>query len=164
MAQTTANSLYDIPLRTLQGQDTQLGAYAGKVLLIVNTASRCGLTPQYEGLEALRRRYHERGFEILGFPCNQFRAQEPGSAEEIATFCRSTYDLSFPLFEKTEVNGAHAHPLYRELKRRAPGLLGIEAIKWNFTKFLLNREGEVVSRFAPIVAPERIAKAIEALL
>jgi glutathione peroxidase len=148
----------------LDGQPQALADYAGKVLLIVNTASECGFTPQYAGLEALYRRYRERGLEILGFPCNQFGAQEPGSADAIAGFCEKNYGVSFPLFAKIEVNGDKAHPLYRHLKKSAPGVLGSEAIKWNFTKFLVNRDGAVIARYAPATTPAAIAKDIEAQL
>ena len=156
--------LYDIPLTTLAGEPTSLGAFAGKVLLIVNVASKCGFTPQYEGLEALQRRFGPAGFSVIGVPCDQFGGQEPGSAEEIATFCSLTYGVSFPLLAKAEVNGPEAHPLYRFLKSAIPGLLGTEAIKWNFTKFLVDRAGHVVSRHAPQVTPEQLAGSIETLM
>ena len=158
------SELYDIPLQTLTGQDTTLGEHRGQVLLIVNTASACGLTPQYEGLQKLHETYAERGLVVLGFPCNQFGEQEPGSHEEIATFCQKNYGVSFPMFAKIEVNGEGTHPLYQALKSAKPGLLGSEKIKWNFTKFLVNREGEVVDRFAPTTAPDKLTKAIEKLL
>ncbi len=158
------DELYGFTADLLQGGVRSLGDYAGKVLLIVNTASNCGFTPQYEGLEALYRRYRERGLVILGFPCNQFGAQEPGTSSEIAGFCQKNYGVSFPLFARIDVNGDDAHPLFRYLKKKAPGLLGSEGIKWNFTKFLVSREGEVVKRYAPALAPEAIAKDIEALL
>jgi glutathione peroxidase len=151
-------------LTTIDGGKTSLAAWQDKVLLIVNTASKCGFTPQYEGLEALQKRFGARGFAVLGFPCNQFGAQEPGDAAEIANFCTTRYDVSFPMFAKVEVNGADAHPLFKDLKKAAPGLLGSEAIKWNFTKFLVNRKGEVVERFAPTSTPESLADRIEALL
>ncbi len=134
------------------------------MLLIVNTASKCGFTPQYAGLEALHKKYHDRGLTILGFPCNQFGAQEPGDADEIANFCSLTYDVSFPMMAKIEVNGAGVHPLYAWLKKEKKGLLGSEAVKWNFTKFLIDRQGEVVARFAPTVEPKALEGAIEALL
>ncbi|MDU1695233.1 MAG: glutathione peroxidase, partial [Bradyrhizobium sp.] len=137
--------------------------FAGQVLLIVNTASACGFTPQYRGLEALHRAYADRGFAVLGFPCNQFGAQEPGTAEEIGAFCSTKYDVTFPLFAKIDVNGAEAHPLYKFLKGEKTGLLG-SAIKWNFTKFLVDRQGNVVSRHAPTTTPEALKKEIEALL
>lgn len=158
------NALYELSAEQLQGGTQSLADYAGQVLLIVNTASHCGFTPQYAGLESLYQRYHARGLTILGFPCNQFGAQEPGNAAAIAAFCETNYGVSFPLFAKIDVNGEHTHPLYRHLKKAAPGLLGSEAIKWNFTKFLISRDGQVVKRYAPTLAPEAIAKDIEALL
>lgn len=158
------SAITDFHVRAADGSDVDLSAYAGQVLLIVNTASKCGFTPQYEGLEALHRRYAERGFEVLGFPCNQFGHQEPGDAAEIASFCSLTYDVTFPLFAKIDVNGDGADPLYAELKRQAPGLLGSKAIKWNFTKFLVDRTGKVVARYAPTTKPEEIAADIEKLL
>jgi len=157
-------AITDFHVRAADGSEVDLSAYAGKVLLIVNTASKCGFTPQYEGLEALHRRYAGRGFEVLGFPCNQFGAQEPGDAVEIASFCTLNYDVTFPLFAKIEVNGDGADPLYAELKRQAPGLLGSKAIKWNFTKFLVDRAGKVVARYAPTTKPEDMAEDIEKLL
>jgi glutathione peroxidase len=157
-------SVYDYSAKTLDGQDVSLADYRGQVLLIVNTASKCGFTPQYEGLEALYKANHDRGFTILAFPCNQFGAQEPGNAEEIANFCSLTYDVTFPVMSKIDVNGADAHPLYRFLKKEQKGLLGTEAIKWNFTKFLIGKDGEVVDRFAPTVKPEDLKVAVEALL
>ncbi len=156
--------LSEFSAERLQGGNQSFADYAGKVLLIVNTASHCGFTPQYAGLEALYQRYRERGLEILGFPCNQFGAQEPGDAAEIGSFCEKNYGVSFPMFAKIDVNGDDTHPLYQHLKSSARGLLGSEGIKWNFTKFLVNREGEVVKRYAPALAPEAIAKDIEALL
>lgn len=141
-----------------------LDRFRGQVLLIVNTASRCGNTPQYAGLEQLYRTYKERGFSILGFPCNQFGAQEPGSAAEIASFCERNYGVSFPLFAKIEVNGPNSHPLYRFLKRAKPGILGSERIKWNFTKFLIDRRGCVVRRYAPATQPKSLTAAVEGLL
>jgi len=156
--------IYQLSVDRLQGGTQTLADYAGKVLLIVNTASECGFTPQYAGLEALHQRYGEQGLVVLGFPCNQFGAQEPGSAEEIGAFCEKNYGVSFPMFAKIEVNGEHAHPLYRYLKEHARGVLGSEAIKWNFTKFLVDRDGEVVDRYAPTTAPEAIAGDIEKLL
>jgi glutathione peroxidase len=154
----------DFAVRGADGTPVALDAYAGKVLLIVNTASKCGFTPQYEGLEALHRRYADQGFEVLGFPCNQFGAQEPGDAAEIASFCSLTYDVTFPVFAKIDVNGAGADPLFERLKSEAPGLLGSKAIKWNFTKFLVNRAGKVVHRYAPTTKPEQLIGDIEALL
>ena len=156
--------LTTIPDHAADGASTDLSRYAGQVLLIVNTASKCGFTPQYEGLEALHRKYKDRGFAVLAFPCNQFGAQEPGDAEEIASFCRLTYDVTFPVFAKIDVNGADAAPLFRHLKKSAKGVLGSEAIKWNFTKFLVDRSGNVVERYAPTTAPEAIEKDIERLL
>jgi glutathione peroxidase len=146
------------------GQPVGLDEFQGQVLLIVNTASRCGNTPQYAGLEQLYRSYKERGFAVLGFPCNQFGAQEPGTGAEIASFCERNYGVSFPLFAKIEVNGPQAHPLYQFLKRAKPGIFGTERIKWNFTKFLIDRQGRVVGRFAPSTTPQKLAAAIEALL
>ena len=157
-------SVYDYSAKTLDGQDVSLADYRGQVLLIVNTASKCGFTPQYEGLEALYKAYKDRGFTVLAFPCNQFGAQEPGNAEEIASFCSLTYDVTFPVMSKIDVNGADAHPLYRFLKKEQKGLLGTEAIKWNFTKFLIGKDGQVVERFAPTVKPEDLKVAVEALL
>ncbi|UAL12828.1 glutathione peroxidase [Caulobacter segnis] len=157
-------SVYDYSAQTLDGQDVSLADYRGQVLLIVNTASKCGFTPQYEGLEQLWRTYKDRGFTILAFPCNQFGAQEPGNAEEIANFCSLTYDVTFPVMSKIDVNGADAHPLYKFLKKEQKGVLGTEAIKWNFTKFLIGKDGEVVERFAPTVKPEDLKVAVEALL
>ena len=153
-----------IPVTAADGSQTDLSAYKGKVLLVVNTASKCGFTPQYEGLEELQKAYSERGFSVLGFPCNQFGAQEPGNAEEIANFCSLTYDVTFPLLGKIDVNGPKAAPLYQHLKKEAPGVLGSEAIKWNFTKFLVDRSGKVVKRYAPQTKPEDIARDIEGLL
>ena len=157
-------SLFDIEATTIDGATKKIGDYAGKVMLIVNVASRCGFTPQYAGLEALYRKFADRGLVVLGFPCNQFGAQEPGSEKEIASFCSANYDVTFPMFAKIDVNGERAHPLYRALKREAPGILGSEAIKWNFTKFLVDREGHVVKRYASTDTPDAIAKDIEGLL
>ena len=157
-------SIIDFHVEAADGSDVDLSTYAGKVLLIVNTASKCGFTPQYEGLEALYRRYTDREFAVLGFPCNQFGHQEPGDAAEIASFCSLNYDVTFPVFAKVEVNGAGADPLFDALKRQAPGLLGSKAIKWNFTKFLVDRSGKVVARYAPTTRPEEIAGDIEKLL
>ena len=158
------SAIHDIAVRRIDGSETTLAEYAGKVMLIVNVASKCGFTPQYAGLEALWRDYGKRGLVVLGFPCNQFGAQEPGSEAEIGQFCRLTYDVSFPMFAKVDVNGSHTHPLYEYLKSAAPGLLGIEMIKWNFTKFLVDREGKVVARHAPNTDPRDIAADIEKLL
>ena len=155
--------VYDFTARSLGGEDVPLQRFEGQVLLIVNTASACGFTPQYQGLEALHRELAPRGFAVLGFPCNQFGGQEPGDAKEIAVFCSSNYHVSFPMFDKIDVNGANAHPLYRYLKDEKSGLLG-SAIKWNFTKFLADRAGRVVARHAPTARPEGLRQEIEALL
>ncbi len=157
-------SLYDFDATTLDGQPAKLADQKGKVLLIVNTASECGFTPQFAGLEALYEKYRDRGFAVLGFPCNQFGEQEPGSAEEIGAFCQKNYGVTFPMFEKIDVNGDTAHPLYKWLKQSAPGVLGSERIKWNFTKFLIDRDGQVKARYAPVTKPEQLAQDIEALL
>ena len=156
--------IYQYEAQALDGSSVNLADWRGKVLLIVNTASKCGFTPQYEGLEALHTRYGPKGFAVLGFPCNQFGKQEPGDAGEIASFCSLTYAVDFPMFAKVEVNGRGAHPLWQALKKAAPGVLGSEAIKWNFTKFLIDRQGNVVDRFGPSTKPEAIASRIEALL
>ncbi|WP_323072249.1 glutathione peroxidase [Mycetohabitans endofungorum] len=158
------SQLYSFSARSLQGDDISLERYRGKVLLIVNTASECGFTPQYAGLQALYERYAARGLEILGFPCNQFGKQEPGDAQQIGAFCEKNYRVKFPMFDKIDVNGAHAHPLYRYLTEEAPGVLGTEAIKWNFTKFLIDREGRPVKRYAPVTKPDAIEPDIEKLL
>ena len=158
------SNVYDFTADSLDGKPVSLRDYAGKVLLIVNTASKCGFTPQYEGLEALYQNYRERGLTVLGFPCNQFGAQEPGTAAEIGSFCQKNYGVSFPMFEKIDVNGEAAHPLYRWLKSSAKGLLGSEGIKWNFTKFLVDSNGEVRSRYAPFRQPLALAGAVERLL
>jgi glutathione peroxidase len=157
-------AIYDFKVETIQGEHTTLGTYEGKVLLIVNTASKCGFTPQYTGLQSLYDSYKEKGFEVLGFPCNQFGAQEPGTNNEISEFCQLNYDVSFPLFKKVKVNGEDAHPLFKNLSSEAPGILGSKAIKWNFTKFLVDRSGRVVKRFAPTDKPEAIEKHIQELL
>ncbi|NKB80291.1 MAG: glutathione peroxidase [Nitrospirales bacterium] len=158
------STIYDIPCQTISGEDQSLSKYQDHVLLIVNTASQCGFTPQFQDLEALYKQYHAQGFAVLGFPCNQFGSQEPGSHEDILSFCQTNYGVSFPMFAKIDVNGPHAHPLYQYLKNAAPGLLGSEAIKWNFTKFLVDKSGKVYERFAPTTKPEAIAPAIQALL
>ncbi len=157
-------SVYDYHASRLDGTDIGLSSYAGRVLLIVNTASRCGFTPQYAGLEALQKEYADRGFTVLGFPCNQFGGQEPGTAEEIGAFCETSYAVSFPMFGKIDVNGDSAHPLYAFLKQEKKGLLGTGAIKWNFTKFLVDRKGQVAERFAPTRKPEDLKAEIERLL
>jgi glutathione peroxidase len=155
---------YDFTAETLDGAPVLLSAWRGQVMLIVNTASKCGFTPQYQGLEALHRKYGDRGLVVLGFPCNQFAAQEPGDAPEIASFCSLSYDVTFPMMTKVDVNGAKAHPLYAWLKHEKRGVLGTEAVKWNFTKFLVGRDGEVAGRFSPSTEPKAIEGAIEALL
>jgi glutathione peroxidase len=157
------SSIYDFTATSLGGEDVSLNRFAGQVLLIVNTASACGFTPQYKGLEKLQQAYGPRGFSILGFPCNQFGRQEPGNAAQIQQFCASNYAVSFPMFDKIDVNGDHAHPLYQYLKGERSGLLG-PSIKWNFTKFLVDRSGKVVARHAPTTTPEALTKEIEALL
>lgn len=157
-------SVTDFSATTLAGEDIPLSRFAGHVLLIVNTASACGFTPQYAGLEHLHRAYEPRGFAVLGFPCNQFGAQEPGDAAQIAAFCSRQYDVTFPMFAKIDVNGEAAHPLYRYLKDARPGVLGSEAIKWNFTKFLIDRDGQVAGRYAPMTKPETLKGEIERLL
>ncbi|MGY4398343.1 glutathione peroxidase [Sphingomonas sp. UYAg733] len=154
----------DMSVKAADGSNADLSAYAGKVLLIVNTASKCGFTPQYEGLEALHRKYADRGFEVLGFPCNQFGGQEPGDAAAIANFCTLTYDVTFPVFAKVDVNGSDADPLFQKLRSEAPGLLGSTGIKWNFTKFLVDRTGKTIARYAPTTKPEDIEADIEKLL
>lgn len=162
--QNSPNSIYEFSALSLDGRQVSLGDFRNQVLLIVNTASQCGFTPQYAGLEELYQRYKDRGFAVLGFPCNQFGAQEPGTAAEIGSFCQRNYGVSFPVFEKIEVNGAQAHPLYRFLKSQKPGILGTGKIKWNFTKFLADRQGMVVARYAPSTEPKKLTKAIEELL
>ena len=159
-------SLYDIPLKTLSGEDASLADHKGKALLVVNVASKCGLTPQYAGLEELHERYAERGFSVVGFPCNQFFEQEPGTNEEIATFCSSTYGVTFPLFDKIEVNGPDRHPLYAELTEKADAEGKAGDIAWNFEKFLLSPDGQIVARFRPLVEPEdpELVQAVEAQL
>jgi glutathione peroxidase len=156
--------VYDHSAASLEGQPVKFTDYRGKVLLIVNTASQCGFTPQYTGLEALHQRYEGEGLAVLGFPCNQFGDQEPGDAEEIRRFCSLNYGVSFPMFAKIEVNGPGAHPLYVDLKESRRGLMGSTSIKWNFTKFLVDREGEVVARYGPATKPEKLRTAIERLL
>ena len=153
-----------IPVTQPDGSTTDLSSHRGELMLIVNVASKCGFTPQYEGLEALQRKYGSRGFTVIGFPCNQFGAQEPGDADEIASFCKLNYDVSFPLMGKIDVNGDHAAPIYMHLKDEVPGLLGSKSIKWNFTKFLVDRSGKVVKRYPPQAKPEDLARDIEALL
>ncbi|GJH15113.1 glutathione peroxidase [Caballeronia novacaledonica] len=156
--------IYGFTAETLDGSTVGLDTYRDKVLLIVNTASECGFTPQYKGLQEIYQQFSARGFEVLGFPCNQFGKQEPGDAGQIGAFCEKNYGVTFPMFAKIEVNGANAHPLYKYLKDKEPGLLGIEAIKWNFTKFLVDRKGSVIKRYAPQTKPESITEDIEKLL
>jgi glutathione peroxidase len=160
----TPSSAWDFHAHTLAGKPVDLSQWRGQVALIVNTASQCGLTPQYTGLQTLYEHYKDRGFVVLGFPCNQFGAQEPGSSEEIAKFCEVNYGVTFPMFARIDVNGDTAHPLYQWLKSSRPGLLGIEAIKWNFSKFLVGRDGQVVERYAPTTSPDGLAADIERLL
>ena len=157
-------TVHDFTVRTIEGTEQSLGDHRGKVLLIVNVASRCGLTPQYTALEALQRKHAARGFSVLGFPCNQFGGQEPGTEAQILEFCTLNYEVSFPMYGKVEVNGEGTHPLYAHLKSAAPGLLGSESLKWNFTKFLIDRTGTVFSRYAPTTKPEAIRGEIEELI
>lgn len=157
-------AVYDFTVRTIDGAEQTLAAYRDQVTLIVNVASQCGFTPQYAGLEALYRQLHDRGFSVLGFPCDQFGQQEPGDEQEIKRFCSLNYQVTFPMFAKIEVNGPHAHPLYRYLKHQQPGILGSEAIKWNFTKFLIDRRGQVRKRYGSVDKPESIEPDIAALL
>ena len=157
-------TVYEFSAPLLDGRMASLDEFKGRVLLIVNTASKCGFTPQYAGLEELFRKYKERGLAVLGFPCNQFGGQEPGSAEQIGSFCERNYGVSFPIFAKIDVNGPDAHPLYRYLKNEKSGILGTEAIKWNFTKFLVDRHGKVVDRYGPATKPKALASQIETLL
>jgi glutathione peroxidase len=157
-------TVYDFNAKTLTGKDVNLADYRGQVLLIVNTASKCGFTPQYEGLEKLYEELHPKGLTILGFPCNQFGSQEPGNADDIGQFCQVNYGVSFPMFAKIEVNGAQAHPLYKFLTHEKRGILGTSNIKWNFTKFLIDRSGDVVARYGSMTKPEQIKSAIEKLL
>ncbi|MGF6709380.1 glutathione peroxidase [Luteibacter sp. W1I16] len=157
-------SIYDFSAVDIEGNERSLAEFRGKALLVVNVASKCGFTPQYKGLEELQKTWHDRGFEVLGFPCDQFGHQEPGDEAEIRDFCSLTYDVSFPMFSKVEVNGDHAHPLYRWLKAEKKGVLGTEGIKWNFTKFLVDRDGHVVERYAPTDTPEKIGKDLPKVL
>jgi glutathione peroxidase len=158
-------TVYDFTARDIDGKERSLSEFRGKLLLIVNVASQCGFTPQYKGLEELHRKYADKGVEVLGFPCNQFGKQEPGNAEEIKNFCSLTYDVTFPVFAKIDVNGPNAHPLYKFMESEKRGFLGSKSIKWNFTKFLVSKEGKVVARFAPTTTPEQldsvIARAIQ---
>jgi glutathione peroxidase len=157
-------SVFEFQANSLQGKPVDLAQYKGKVLLIVNTASNCGFTPQYKGLEAVYEQFKDKGVEVLGFPCNQFGAQEPGNADEIGAFCEKNYGVTFPLFEKIDVNGDHTHPLFQHLKEKATGLLGSKGIKWNFTKFLVKKDGTVFNRYAPTTKPEELMDDIEKLL
>jgi glutathione peroxidase len=157
-------SFYDFKAKSLDGRDVDLSQFKGKTVLVVNTASKCGFTPQYEGLEKLYEENKDKDFVILGFPCNQFGAQEPGSADEIGQFCMKNYGVSFPMFEKVDVNGPNAHPLYNWLKDEKPGLLGSKNIKWNFTKFLIGKDGQVIDRFAPTTKPADLEKPIRKTL
>ncbi len=157
-------SIYDFELKTIDGSLTKLSTYSGKVLLIVNVASKCGFTKQYSGLESLYQKFKDRGFEVLGFPCNQFGSQEPGDEAEIKLFCDLQYGVTFPMFSKIDVNGEQTHPLYKFLKKEGKGILGSESIKWNFTKFLVDKHGEVVHRFAPTATPESLEEEIEKCL
>ena len=155
---------YDFSAKTLDGEEQPLATHRGKAMLIVNTASKCGFTPQYTGLEKLWEKYQGKGLVVLGFPCDQFGHQEPGDAAEIKNFCSLNYDVSFPLYEKVEVNGSNAHPLWKWLKKEKPGLMGLEGVKWNFTKFLVDKQGKVVKRYAPTDTPEKIEKDLAAVL
>jgi glutathione peroxidase len=159
-----SKSLLDIPATTIKGENKSLADFGGKAVLVVNTASKCGFTPQYKGLEALWQQYKDKGLVIVGFPCNQFGHQEPGDEGAISEFCELNFGVTFPLFKKIEVNGDNTHPLYVELKQRAPGLMGSKGIKWNFTKFLVGKNGKLVKRFAPTTKPEDLTSEIEALL
>jgi len=161
---TTMDKIYDFKVKTIQGEETTLAQYKGKVMLIVNVASKCGYTPQYDGLETLYKKYKDKGLMVLGFPCNQFGSQEPGSEKEIQNFCRVNFGVTFPMFSKINVNGEETHPLYRYLKSEQSGILGTEAIKWNFTKFLVDKEGNVVERFGSSTKPSELEDKIEALL
>ena len=160
----TMKDLYNFNVATITGQEQSMSIYKGKVLLIVNVASECGFTPQYEGLQKLYESYHDQGFEILAFPCNQFGGQEPGTPKQIQNFCKVNFGVTFPLFAKIDVNGENTHPLYTYLKDKAPGLMGTKSIKWNFTKFLIDKEGNVINRYGSSTKPEKISKDIEALL
>ena len=159
-----SNALFDIPVTTIKGEQKTLADFGGKAVLVVNTASKCGFTPQYKGLESIWQQYKDKGLVVLGFPCNQFGKQEPGDEGAIFEFCELNFGVSFPLFKKIDVNGSDAHPLYVQLKKRAPGLLGSQGIKWNFTKFLISQDGKSIKRFAPTTKPEDLNAEIEALL
>lgn len=159
-----SSQIYEIPVKTIDGTETTLAEYRGKVLLIVNVASKCGFTPQYKGLEAIYQKYKDQGLVVLGFPCNQFGGQEPGTEAEIQSFCSLNYGVTFPMFAKVDVNGTDEHPLYAYLKSQKSGLLGFDAIKWNFSKFLVDRSGNVVDRYAPTTTPDSISADIETYL
>ena len=163
MTTQTTSSIYDFSATSIEGNPVELSNYKDKVLLIVNTASQCGFTPQYQGLQSLYQKYSDRGLVVLGFPCNQFGQQEPGSTSEIQSFCKTRFGVSFPLFEKIDVNGINAHPLFKYLTKAVPGILGTEGIKWNFTKFLVDRKGNVVKRYPSMTQPEDLEKEIESL-
>jgi glutathione peroxidase len=163
MTTQTTSSIYDFSATSIEGNPVELSNYKNKVLLIVNTASQCGFTPQYQGLQSLYQKYSDRGLVVLGFPCNQFGQQEPGSTSEIQSFCETRFGVSFPLFEKIDVNGINAHPLFKYLTKAVPGILGTEGIKWNFTKFLVDRKGNVVKRYPSMTKPEDLEKEIESL-
>jgi glutathione peroxidase len=164
MTSQTTSSIYNFSATSIEGNPVEMSNYKDKVLLIVNTASQCGFTPQYQGLQSLYNKYSDRGLVVLGFPCNQFGQQEPGSTSDIQSFCETRFGVSFPLFEKVDVNGGNAHPLFKYLTKAAPGLLGTEGIKWNFTKFLVDRKGNVVKRYPSMTKPEDLEKEIEGLL
>lgn len=164
MTAQASTSIYELSAVNIHGKSVPFNTYKDKVLLIVNTASQCGFTPQYKGLQALYEQYADQGFVVLGFPCNQFGQQEPGHSGQIQSFCETNFGVSFPLFEKIDVNGSNAHPLYQYLTKVAPGILGTQGIKWNFTKFLVDRSGNVVKRYPPTTKPEDLAKDIQALL
>lgn len=159
-----SDALFNIPCTTIKGEQKTLADFGGKAVLVVNTASQCGFTPQYQGLESLWKEYKDKGLVVLGFPCNQFGKQEPGNEGAISEFCELNFGVSFPLFKKIDVNGEAAHPLFVQLKKRAPGLLGSQGVKWNFTKFLIGKDGKLVKRFAPMTKPEALTAEIEALL
>ncbi|BAS57531.1 MULTISPECIES: glutathione peroxidase [Leptolyngbya] len=164
MTAQASSSIYDFSANSLEGQPVSLSTFKDKVLLIVNTASQCGFTPQYQGLQSIYNKFENQGFAVLGFPCNQFGQQEPGTASEIQSFCETRFGVTFPLFEKVDVNGSNAHPLFKYLTKSAPGIFGTEGIKWNFTKFLVDRSGKVVKRYPSTTKPEEIEKDIQALL
>jgi len=162
--EVSSMSIYDFEVNTLKGEEESLSKYKGKVLLVVNTASKCGFTPQYKGLQELYEKFKDRGFEVLGFPSNQFAGQEPGESDEIAEYCEINYGVTFPMFEKIDVKGDEAHPLFKYLSKEAPGVLGSKSVKWNFTKFLVDQDGRVLKRFAPKTTPQQIESDISKLL